>query len=153
MKRSQRLGLYETMKTAARLCVCLLVGGLSFAAGLLVVGSQDASAACTNYSGAYTVYRYDPNQGYALVGLETYQNSGTCDSDNFYAGSVDDPYTDGYCVEAWYQDYNYFASQQYECNGSWANYGYWDTNSDSTSYLDPKPGYISFTQYALNNGY
>jgi hypothetical protein len=102
------------------------------------VGNVPAAGAyCTYYYGRVPQATYDPaTHTYAIAVEDTNGGgSGTCDSDNYYDGSVLDPVTDGSCAYTWYEDYNYFAQQGYSCTTSvWAAYGFWDTNSDSSAW-------------------
>lgn len=109
-----------------------------------------AHAACTAF-GSWTIDAYNSN-GTVLVARESPQYSGTCDNDNYYAGQVLDPVTDGSCAYVWFADSGYYAVQGYSCTtGGWGYFSFSDTNGDRSCYEDLGTSYIKQTGYHSTN--
>ena len=127
----------------------LSVGSL-WAVGWTTVAAAPAHAACTAF-GSWTIDAYNSN-GTVLVARETPQYSGTCDNDNYYAGQVLDPVTDGSCAYVWFADSGYYAVQGYSCTtGGWGYFSFGDTNGDRSCFEDLGTSYIKQSGYHSSN--
>lgn len=78
------------------------------------------------------------------VAREATQYASTCDGDNFYAGRLQDPVTDGSCSYAVYIDAGVTSTQGVSCTtGGWANYSFRDRNGDSSATLRLRVSYAT----------
>lgn len=133
--------------SARRRVARLVVALLAFAGvwGPVGPGVPGASAVCASFGSWDFEKRIDPN---TIAAIEDAWYSSTCDSDNFYAGGIIDTYTDGSCAYVQMSDAGYFATQGYDCNGSWVYYGFNDTNGNSSSTMYVGPSYdLESTQH------
>lgn len=117
----------------------------------MIASAPSASALCT-YPSGYEATQY---YGGTLVAREDPAYGGTCDFDTYYAGSINDPVTDGSCAYAWFSDNagGYFATQGVECTtGGWAGYSYRDVDGDYFSNVSVGTSYTASGWY-LNQYY
>jgi hypothetical protein len=121
-----------------------------FAACLHTARLPSAEATCHYSVGPLTVHSVYFG---TTVATESVWYSGTCDWDNFYAGGIYDPVTDGSCAYVWYYDSGYSATQGYSCttNGR-SYYSYTDVNSNYYVNFDLGTTY-HYDCYYTNEGF
>lgn len=113
-----------------------LLVALSGSAILPVITATPAVAGCSQF-GNWHMSTYNSN-GTVKVAHEQAQSSATCDSDNWYAGDLHDPVSDGRCAFSYIEDSGYAAQHAYECvTLGWEKYTFVDTNGNRNSYLWP----------------
>lgn len=115
-----------------------------------------AEARCAGYTNQdYPLSAYDPGTHTYAIASEAAWYASTCDYDNYYAGGINDPVTDGSCAYVTYHDSGYDAVQGYECTTySWSYFSFSDTNSDNTAAFDLGTDYYTESfGYGTNYGY
>lgn len=101
--------------------------------------AQPAAAWC---AGVNQPRQFDFFYGSNIVARESYSDGGTCDGNTYYAGKVQDSYTDGSCAYVKLtEDYSNIWTQQTSCTtGAWVGYTYDDA--------DGSFGFSVWTTYA-----